>query len=330
MPALLTAHEIYQACELWRRHETVAIPTETVYGLAADATSDQGVATIFHTKGRPQFNPLIVHVATLEKALEIAVFCPLALQYAATFWPGPLTLVLPRTPQSRLSHLVSAGLDTVAIRIPAHPMTLQLLQAYENPIAAPSANRSNDISPTSAADVYSSLGEKVPLILDGGSCSIGLESTIIDLTEDVPVLLRPGGICIEDLQTLMGPIRQHEPQNGQKEPLKAPLKAPGMMKRHYAPQRPLRLQAQSPYPGEAFLAFGPHYPQADLNLSPTGCVREAAASLFRMMRQLDTSPFTGIAVSTIPMTGLGVAINDRLTRAATPADVTEQTSAFIK
>lgn len=321
MTNLLTAHQIHQACELWRHHETVAVPTETVYGLAADATSDQGVASIFHMKGRPQFNPLIVHVATLEKALEIAVFSPLALQYAAAFWPGPLTLVLPRTPQSPLSHLVSAGLDTVAIRIPAHPMTQQLLQAYENPIAAPSANRSNDISPTSAADVYSSLGKKVPLILDGGSCSIGLESTIIDLTEDVPVVLRPGGLCIEELKALMGSIMEHEQQTSSTV-LKAPIfKAPGMMKRHYAPQRPLRLRAERPYPGEAFLAFGPHHPYADLNLSTTGCVREAAASLFRMMRQLDAPPFTGIAVSPIPMTGLGVAINDRLTRAATPADI---------
>lgn len=321
-----------QACRILSQGNLVVMPTETVYGLAGDATCDQAVALIYATKGRPQFNPLIIHVDTLEKAQEIAVFSDLALKIAHHFWPGPLTLILPRQPLSKISLLASAGLDTIALRIPAHPIAQALLKTYNRPLAAPSANRSNHISPTCVPDVRRSLGEKTPLILEGGNCTVGLESTILDLTESSPHILRPGGISADDLELFIGKFPPEEGQSGPPHSLQitnGALKSPGLLKRHYAPDRPLRLNAERGLPGEAFLAFGKVATRLNtnahdaftkdpipFNLSPNGCVQEAAANLFRCLYACDQEPFKAIAVAPIPHHGLGVAINDRLHRAA--------------
>ena len=323
-----------QACRLLSQGNLVVMPTETVYGLAGDAQSDQAVALIYATKGRPQFNPLIIHVDSLEKAQQIAIFSDLALKIACHFWPGPLTLILPRQPLSKISLLASAGLDTIALRIPAHPIAQALLKAYNRPLAAPSANRSNHISPTCTTDVRRSLGEKTPFVLEGGNCAVGLESTILDLSESTPHILRPGGISPDDLEFFVGKLTL---EKGAELPrmVKGPLKSPGLLKRHYAPDRPLRLNAANSLPGEAFLAFGPAAPGSTassttssgaddaftkngitFNLSPSGCVQEAAANLFRYLHACDQAPFNAIAVAPIPHKGLGIAINDRLQRAA--------------
>lgn len=300
-------------CELLHSGGVVVIPTETVYGLAADATSDLAVAKIYTLKNRPQFNPLIIHVATINQAETIAVFSKQAHDLAKVFWPGSLTLVLPKRPDSLISDLASAGLNTIAVRIPNHTIALDLLKAYGKPIAAPSANRSTEISPTQARDVQSTFGDDI-FILDGGPCQVGLESTIVDLTGPQPVLLRPGGISLEQLESILGPI---EKISGD-----ALIKAPGMMKRHYAPSIPLRLNATKAFPKEAVLGFGDcgNLP-VTLNLSPSGDLVEAAANLFRMVRNLDLPTYEGIAVTPIPNHGLGLAINDRLKRAATPVEV---------
>jgi L-threonylcarbamoyladenylate synthase len=296
----------------------VAFPTETVYGLGADATNDQACAAIFSAKGRPQFNPLIVHVTDAKAATEHVVFSAAAKLLAERFWPGPLTLVLPRRTDCRLSLLVSAGLDTAAVRSPAHPVARALLTAAATPIAAPSANLSGSVSPTTAEHVASSLGDAVDLILDGGACPVGIESTVLDLSEKQPTLLRPGAVTHADLEKALGqPVaRAHIVATGQ-----TGLASPGLLARHYAPNRPLHLLATKPEPGEAFLAFGPGAQSGPdtLNLSPQGDLAEAAANLFRMLRALDRSPYRAIAVMAIPETGLGEAINDRLKRAATPA-----------
>ena len=296
----------------------VVFPTETVYGLGADATNDRACAAIFSAKGRPQFNPLIVHVTDANAAAEHVEFSAAAKLLAERFWPGPLTLVLPRRADCRLSLLVSAGLDTAAVRSPAHPVARALISAAATPIAAPSANLSGSVSPTTAEHVASSLGDTVDLILDGGSCPIGIESTVLDLSEARPTLLRPGAVTHADLEKALGqPVaRAHIAATGQ-----TGLASPGLLARHYAPNRPLRLGASSPQPGEGFLSFGPSVQAGPdtLNLSPTGDLSQAAANLFRMLRALDRSPYSAIAVMAIPGTGLGEAINDRLKRAATPA-----------
>ena len=340
---------IQQACNALSQESLVVIPTETVYGLAGDATSDSAVASIYATKGRPHFNPLIIHVDSLEKAQEIAIFSPLALKIAQHFWPGPLTLILPRQPLSKISLLASAGLNTVALRIPAHPLALQLLKSYGHPLAAPSANRSNHLSPTCADTVRKSLGAKTPLILEGGLCEVGLESTILDLSDSEPHLLRPGGLSQEILASFLEPLGESLHKEIKPSSL---IKSPGMLKRHYAPDRPLRLNATCAQPGEAFLAFGNPTEMTDLsikstkdtgknfknndsknshraftntpityNLSPKGCVQEAAAHLFRYLYACDKDPFTGIAVAPIPLQGLGLAINDRLKRAAASSNL---------
>jgi len=304
-----TPQGIREACRLLGQGQVVGMPTETVYGLAADATRDDAVARIFEVKNRPAFNPLIIHVALAEEAADLVEMSLEALSLVEVFWPGPLTLVLNRKKDCPISLLASAGLDTLAIRCPSHPVAGRLIREYGRPLAAPSANRSTGISPTSAEDVQMSLGRQVPLILDGGPCDVGLESTILDLSGNTPVLLRPGSILPEELEAVVGPVCRIKED--------APVKAPGMMRRHYAPHRPLRLNAADCHPGEALLGFGDagSLPVA-LNLSETGDLREAAANLFRMLRQLDQEPYTGIAVMPIPMTGLGIAINDRLQRAA--------------
>ena len=317
MTAALPATEeeaIDRGARLLREGRLVAFPTETVYGLGGDATSDRAVADIFAAKGRPRFNPLIVHVQGRAEAEKLALFDEQACLIADRFWPGPLTLVLRRRETSGLSLLASAGLDTVALRAPAHPVAEALLRAAGRPIAAPSANRSGRVSPTIAAHVAAELGGRVDLILDGGACPVGVESTVLDLTGPRPLLLRPGGLTLEDLAETLGPI-ETAPE-GETAP-----RAPGRLPSHYAPKLPVRLDAMDPRPGEALLAFGPAAPPGFsevLFLSRNGDLGEAAANLFAMLRRLDRPNFAGIAVMPIPQEGLGRAINDRLRRAAAP------------
>lgn len=307
-----SADAIARAVQLLRAGRLVAFPTETVYGLGADAINERAVAGIFAAKGRPRFNPLIIHIPGLAEAEALAVFNQTARDIAVRFWPGPLSLVLPRRADSGVSLLASAGLDTVAIRAPAHPVAQALLRAAGRPIAAPSANRSGRLSPTEAAHVAAELGGRVALILDGGRSPVGLESTVLDLSGDSPALLRPGCITAEQLSTLLGPIATQAA---------GPPRSPGLLASHYAPVLPLRLDVHDARPGEALLAFGPSAPPGfaeTLWLSHTGDLAEAAANLFALLRRLDRPDFAGIAVAPIPEHGLGRAINDRLRRAAAP------------
>jgi L-threonylcarbamoyladenylate synthase len=307
---------IEEAARLLRDGNLVAFPTETVYGLGADATSDIAVARIFEAKGRPRFNPLISHVATRDSARRLGRFDARAERVAEAFWPGPLTLVLQRLPGCPVSLLATAGLETLAIRMPAHEVARALLAEIGRPIAAPSANRSGRVSPTTALHAAEELGERVSLILDGGPCRIGLESTVLDLTGARPVLLRPGGVPVEPLEELLGPVTRAG------EDVAAP-RSPGMLASHYAPALPLRLEARDVRPGEALLAFGADAPGGFAEtvwLSRAGDLVEAAARLFAALRELDRPDFTGIAVMPIPESGLGLAINDRLRRAAAPRE----------
>ena len=303
---------IAEAARLLRGGGLVAFPTETVYGLGADATNGRAVARIFEAKGRPRFNPLIVHVASLAEARQYAMFSSAALRLAEAFWPGALTLVLPRAPDCQLSELVSAGLDTVALRVPAHPVAVRLLAASGVPVAAPSANASGRITATTAQHVAQSLGGKADLILDGGAATLGLESTVIGFDNDQPVLLRAGAISRSEIETVAGPLAAAE--HGK-------VQSPGQLVSHYAPRAALRLDAMTVKPDEALLAFGPLTPpgaRATLNLSVAGDLKEAAANLFAMLHTLDASGVKAIAVMPVPNTGLGEAINDRLQRAAAP------------
>jgi L-threonylcarbamoyladenylate synthase len=304
------------AAALLRAGELVAFPTETVYGLGADARNDRAVAAIFAAKGRPAFNPLIVHVADLAAAEALAEFDPGARALAAAFWPGPLTLVLPRRPDAGLAERATAGLPTVALRAPAHPLARRLLAAFAGPIAAPSANPSGRVSPTTRAHVVEGLGGRIAAVLDGGPCAVGLESTILGFEDGAPVLLRPGGLPAEAIEAALGrPLLRPGAT--------APVTAPGQLASHYAPQAALRLDATGPGPGEAWLGFGPvETLRPGLNLSPSGDLAEAAANLFAHLRAVDamaaSAGLARIAVAPIPETGLGVAINDRLRRAAAP------------
>ena len=304
------------AVEHLKNGRLVAFPTETVYGLGGDATSDLSVTRIFAAKERPRFNPLIIHLPDVAAARNHVVFDDRAKRLADLFWPGALTLVLPRRPDCRVSLLASAGLDSLAVRVPAHPLAQQLLRAVGRPIAAPSATRSGRVSPTTAAHVRDELGDRVSQILDGGPCRVGLESTVLDLTEEPARLLRPGGVAQAAIEAAIGPIEQGLPvADG------LARVAPGMMTSHYAPALPVRLDAIDPRPGEAFMGFGP--PPAgvrapDLQLSESADLVEAAQHLFAGLRALDRPEFTGIAVMPIPEEGLGAAINDRLRRAAAP------------
>lgn len=299
---------IETAAKTLRDGGLVAFPTETVYGLGADARDGRAVAQIFAAKGRPAFNPLIVHVATLDMAKEIAVFNDDALRLAAAFWPGPLTLVLPLRPDADLSPLISAGLPTVGIRLPEHPVAQQLLAAFNGPVAAPSANRSGKISPTTAAHVATGLSGRINAILDAGACAVGLESTIIGFGP-VPTLLRTGGLPVEAIEACLGtPLASHTASETPN--------APGQLSSHYAPTAALRLNAAAKRAGELKLGFGPD-DEADLNLSPSGDLVEAAANLFQYLHKLDARN-APIAVAPIPAKGLGLAINDRLIRAAAP------------
>ena len=302
-----------EAARALRAGGLVAFPTETVYGLGADATDDRAVAAIFEAKARPRFNPLIVHFPDRETAAAEVVFDDLARVVAARFWPGPLTLVLPRGPACRVSLLCSAGLDSLAVRVPDHAVGQALLAAVGRPLAAPSANPSGALSPTTAAHVAAAFADQVPLILDGGPCPVGLESTVLDLSGEVPMLLRPGGITAAALEPLIGRVLLADANSE--------ITSPGMLSSHYAPTRPLRLDATEVGPEEALLAFGPA-PLAGAamtrNLSAAGDPTEAAARLFAALHELDRPVFAAIAVMPIPDTGLGAAINDRLRRAASP------------
>ena len=302
---------IAEAARLLRAGALVAFPTETVYGLGADATNDRAVAGIFAAKNRPDFNPLIVHLADADDVARHAAWSGPARRLADAFWPGALTLVLPRLPHCRLSLLVSAGLDTVALRLPAHDVARRLLRATGRPVAGPSANPSGRISPTTARHVAEGLGDKVATILDAGPCPLGLESTVVGFDGDRPLLLRPGGVTAEEIEAVVGPL-------GSPAPADRP-NAPGQLASHYAPTAPVRLDARQADAGELLLGFGRDAPaDATLNLSASDDLREAAANLFAMLRQLDAKRPTGIAVMPIPETGLGRAINDRLRRAAAP------------
>ncbi len=316
-PGKKPGSDLERAAELLVQGLLVAFPTETVYGLGGDATNDLAVAGIFETKGRPHFNPLIVHVASFEQARSIAVFAGDAVRLAETFWPGPLTLVVPRRRDCPVSLLASAGLDTVAIRVPAHPLARALLKAVDRPIVAPSANRSGRISPTTADHVRGDFGDDIAMILDGGPCDIGVESTIVGFGDDGPCLLRTGGVARPDLETVLG----HPLKDGVSDPA-APA-APGQLTSHYAPRAAVRLEATDVREHEALLAFGRSVPNPTgpvLNLSPSGDLTEAAANLFAYLRRLDERSPDAIAVMAIPDHGLGEAINDRLRRAAAPRD----------
>jgi L-threonylcarbamoyladenylate synthase len=302
---------ILEAADRLRDGALVAFPTETVYGLGGDATDDRAVAAIFEAKGRPSFNPLIVHLPLLEKAEAVAAFDDRARSVAAKFWPGPLTLVLPRAPDCPVSLLASAGLETIAVRVPGHPVAHALLNAADRPIAAPSANRSGAVSPTRAEHVADDLGDAVAMILDGGACPVGIESTVLDLSGETPTLLRPGAVTAEAIEAEIGSLKTEDGAEG--------VRAPGQLESHYAPKTPLRLGCANPRPGEALLAFGPDLPSGFatiLNLSEAGDLTEAAANLFAHLHALDAAGASGIATMAVPEDGLGRAINDRLRRAA--------------
>lgn len=307
-----TQENYHKAIHKLQKDELIGLPTETVYGLAADATSDLAVARIFEAKKRPTFNPLIIHGSSQEAFKDHIVWSDMAEVLSRAFWPGPLTLVLPRVPTSPISLLASAGLSSLAVRVPRHPVALALLSRFKGLLAAPSANPSGRISSTQANHVQEDFPDL--FILNGGSTAIGLESTIIDLTASLPLLLRPGGLPLEEIELLVGPLEI---------PSQSPVKAPGMMKSHYAPSLPVRLNIEQPLEGEAYLAFGSTAFKGNhvLNLSPSGHLIEAAANLFKMMRHLDNSQFCGIAVAPIPLKGLGIALNDRLLRAAAPREL---------
>jgi L-threonylcarbamoyladenylate synthase len=301
--------DLSRAAELLRADGLVAFPTETVYGLGGNACSGTAVAGIYAAKGRPSFNPLIVHVPDAAVAQRYVIWSDTAEELASAFWPGPLTLVLPLRPDHDISSLVTAGLETLAIRVPAHPAAQGLLRAFDGPLAAPSANLSGRISPTSAVHVMAGLDGRIAAIVDDGPCAVGLESTIVGLA-GVPTLLRPGGLAADRIEAELG-YRLLQPDDA------APLSAPGQLVSHYAPTATVRLDSQKPNTDEVLLGFGAM--ACDLNLSATGDLTEAAANLFEHLHRLDA---TGkpIAVAPIPYIGLGVAINDRLRRAAAPRD----------
>ena len=302
-----------RAAQILRTGGLVAFPTETVYGLGGDARNSRAVAGIYEAKGRPRFNPLIVHVADLAMAETFAVFDSRARALAAAFWPGPLTLVLPLRPDTGLSPLVTAELDTVAIRVPAHPVAQALIRAFGGPLAAPSANPSGRVSPTRAEHVAQGLSGRIAAILDGGPCAVGVESTILGLDGEAK-LLRPGGVAMEEIEARIGPVALHQPGEA--------LTAPGQLASHYAPAAALSLNC-GPEPDAVHLGFGPGtegIARVTLNLSPAGSLTEAAANLFHMLREADrlAGPKGRITAAPIPDHGIGRAINDRLARAAAP------------
>ena len=313
MSGIFEANEenIIQAAALIKSGKLVAFPTETVYGLGANVYDAHAVAGIFAAKGRPTFNPLISHIADPEELAGYAEADSRALFLAQKFWPGPLTFVLRRKDENPALDLVCAGLKTITVRCPSHPVARALIRQSGVPIAAPSANRSQTISPTTADAVYDSLGDKVDMILDGGACAVGVESTILDLTTPQAVLLRAGGVTKEELEQALNETVQISDGNPNRPT------SPGQLLKHYAPAKTLRINATSREPGELFIGFGAGYEWADLNLSPTGDLREAASNLFAYMRQADKDTrFSRMAMAPIPQRGMGLAINDRIRRAS--------------
>ena len=284
----------------------VILPTETVYGLAADAGNPRAVAAIFEAKGRPRFNPLIAHVADAAAAEAVAVFDDRARALAAAFWPGPLTLVAPVRDRERVCDLARAGLDSVAVRVPGHARARAILAAFGRPVVAPSANRSGRPSPTTFADAVEETGAFAAAAVDGGPCAVGVESTVVSVLNGRIALLRPGSVTREEIEALVGPLDTTGEGH----------RSPGRLTLHYAPDAPVRIEATAARPGEILLGFGPGVGDPRWSLSPSGDLREAAANLFRRLREADRERPAGIAVSPIPATGLGEAINDRLSRAA--------------
>ncbi len=321
---IATEKTIREAAALIKEGGLVVFPTETVYGLGANALDGQAVARIFEAKGRPQFNPLIIHVCDEAAAAELVVMNEQARLVSSRFWPGPLTMILPRRDDCPVSDLCSAGLPTLAVRVPAHPVACALLKAAGMPVAAPSANKSGTLSATTPVDVSGTLGDAVDMILAAGSCPVGLESTVLDLSGGVPLVLRPGAVTAAEISAVLGEEVSYDRGDHEKP------KSPGQLLRHYAPSIPLRLNAIDLEPGEALLAFGSDrfmgikgggsakdLPEsARENLSESGDLNEAAANLFAMLHALDQSDHKAIAVMNIPDQGLGIAINDRLSRAA--------------
>lgn len=300
----------FAAAATLARGDLVGLPTETVYGLGADATDAEAVAKIFAAKDRPHFNPLISHVASLEAAEALGVFSPLARKLAEAFWPGPLSLVVPRQPDCAVCDLACAGLDTIALRVPSHPLMQQVLRAFGKPVAAPSANVSGRPSPTTADHVLAEFGDKLTLVVDGGPCAVGLESAVVAVIGDQATLLRLGGLSRAELEAVAGPLLAPDASS------KTAPASPGMVLRHYAPSAPVRLNGTSAGSGEVMIGFGPGFDGADFNLSAAGDVVEAAAHLFSMLRAADALNPSAIVIATIPETGLGEAIADRLRRAA--------------
>jgi L-threonylcarbamoyladenylate synthase len=317
-----TDRDIARAAGLLAAGQLVAFGTETVYGLGADATNAQAVAAIFEAKGRPHFNPLICHYLDAAAAFRDVYANPMAETLADSFWPGPLTLVLPRRVTCPVALLAGAGLETLAVRVPAHAVAQRLLAAFGRPVAAPSANRSGGVSPTSARHVLAGLKGRIAAVIDSGACRVGLESTVLDLTGDAPFLLRPGGVSLEALQAAIGPVRRGVTPAQAEAPRS--LRSPGLLVSHYAPGLPLRINAAAPRAGEALLAFGAPPAGAGLvfQLSAAANLNEAAARLFEGLHWLDEQAalqdLAGIAAMPVPAHGLGLAINDRLARAAAP------------
>ena len=310
----MTAHnDIAAAAQALREGQLVAFPTETVYGLGADATNDAAVARVYAAKGRPSFNPLIVHVESAEAAFRLGQFSDEAKALANLFWPGPLSIVVQRAPGCPVSLLASAGLDSIALRVPAHPMALDLLKAAERPVVAPSANPSGRISPTSPDHVRRHLKDKVAVVLDGGRCRVGVESSVVSFLEDGPKLLRHGGLPRGEIEKALGHAIAVETHAARPH-------APGQLTSHYAPHAELRLNADAPREGEAYLGFGPLHAHGPWTLSRSGDLVEAAASLFRLLHEIDATGVARIAVAPVPHQGLGEAINDRLLRAAAPRE----------
>jgi len=295
-----------QAAEALRRGELILLPTETVYGLGADAGNPEAVAKIFEAKGRPRFNPLISHVADAVAAQGIGLFDDKARALAEAFWPGPMTLVTPVRDTRRVCDLARAGLDSVAIRVPGHAEARAVLSAFDGPVVAPSANRSGRPSPTTFADAVEETGFAVAAAVDGGDCPVGLESTVISVLGEAVSLLRPGAVTRAEIEAVVGPLSDGGEGH----------RSPGRLTLHYAPDAPVRIEAVEPRDGELLLGFGPGVGDPRWSLSPRGDLREAAANLFRLLREADRTRPAGIAVSPLPIEGLGEAINDRLRRAA--------------
>lgn len=295
------------AAEALKTGRLVLLPTETVYGLAADASNPQAVARIFEAKGRPRFNPLISHVANAVDAEDVAVFDTQARALAEAFWPGPLTIVAPVRDRDRVCDLARAGLDSVAVRVPGHPKARAVIAAFGGPVVAPSANRSGRPSPTTFEDALEETGQAVGAAVDGGPCAVGVESTVVSVLDGRVRLLRPGSVTRAEIEAVVGPLAEDDGQGH---------RSPGRLALHYAPDAPVRIEAEAAKEGEILLGFGPDVGEARWSLSPAGDLREAAANLFRLLREADRARPAGIAISPIPAEGLGEAINDRLRRAA--------------